>query len=202
MPVSSGEPLRIKASDWNDVLSMLRNWKGVQGSSPTGISLPCVTATLSGYRPVVGEAVILTQFGLSQIDATVPLSESMTFTQDERELRANNLGRCVKMRPDYAEPPEPSPDQPFAVCLDPRSMKFAISGLAWVRVRRLRAWHRFVRRCVPQPGDTVEQSANSVGVLDSCGWGPGQIVGGADGYQLGGVTGYRQDSIVWLLIRF
>ena len=202
MPVSPGDRFQPKARDWNKLKENLPSWQAPSGATPKTMSLSCVTATLYGYRPVVGEAVILTQFGLSGIDATAPLADDMTLSEDEQRLWSNSLGRCVKMEQNPNQYPDYSPDQPFAVCLNPRLMTFAISGLAWVRVRRLRSWHRFVRRCVPQPGDTAEQTANAVGVLDSCGWGPGQIVGGAAGFQLGGLTGYRQNSIVWLLIRF
>ena len=202
MPVSPGDRFQPKARDWNKLKDNLPSWQAPSGATPKTMSLPCVTATLYGYRPVVGEAVILTQFGLSGIDATAPLADDMTLSEDEQSLWSNSLGRCVKMEQNPSQYPDYSPDQPFAVCLNPRLMTFAISGLAWVRVRRLRQWHRFVRRCVAQPGDTAEQTANSAGVLDSCGWGPGQIVGGAAGFQLGGLTGYRQNSIVWLLIRF
>ena len=53
----------------------------------------------------------------------------------------------------------------------------SLAGMAWTRVRLHRPWHRFARRCMPQPGDGAGELAASVGVLDSCGWGPAEIVG-------------------------
>jgi hypothetical protein len=191
MPVSSGEPLRIKASDWNDVLSMLRNWKGVQGSSPTGVSLPCVTAILrqrygQERRPVWGEAVSLYITGYSlddAITATLPLSDSWQPSEDEKEVfRYSRFDfQLLHPRP-WSTEQTADLHQPFAVCIDPRAMKFAISGMALVRVRFHSRWHRFVRRPIRLPGEDISSGSDPndfvhTGTLDSSGSGPGQIVG-------------------------
>jgi hypothetical protein len=190
MPASSGDPLRIKASDWNDVLAMVRNWKGVSGSQPSVSSLPCVTAILrqdgGGRRPVWGEAVSLYITGYSlddAITATLPLGDSWEPSTDERELF--RFSRCwfrlLHPRP-WSNQQTADLHQPFAVCIDPRAMKFAISGLAIVRVRFHSRWHRFVRRPIRLPGEASNTIPSAVddeftGTLDSSGSGPGQIVG-------------------------
>jgi hypothetical protein len=214
MPVSSGEPLRIKASDWNDVLSMVRDWKGVKSSSPTGVSLPCVTANLSqSYgdyrRPVWGEVVSLyiTGYVLEDvITATLPLSDS--WEPSTREKALFRVPRCdfqlLHPRP-WTTQQTSDLHQPFAVCIDPRAMKFAISGMAIVRVRFHSKWHRFVRRPIALPGEATQSIPDAsrseyTGTLDSSGSGPGQIVGVFSYSSAEGYPPTLMDDVPWTFV--
>ena len=220
MPASSGEPLRIKASDWNDVLSMVRNWKGISGSQPTAPSLPCLKACLraqfsSVWRPVWGEAVSLYDTGFvleNPIEAKLPLDESWTPSEQESKL-FSFVRPTYKLLSPLMNLGGQSGDlhEPFAICLDPRNLTFAISGLACVRVRFISKWHRFARRPILIPGDDdVVDGARLTGCLDSSGHGPAQIIGVIDSSYPQDLmrvpwpfmVDYEAPKVIWALIRW
>lgn len=184
--VRPGEAVRISAIAWNRMLDLVRPGTAAGGGGAEQAGLPQQIATLraaQGQVParslVVGEAVIITQQqnadgGADAAPATVPLAVPMTFSAVEKRIVAG-------FRPYYSgmSPTGGNTDDQFAICLQPREARFVVGGFAWVRVRALRRWHRFARRCVAQPGDTDAQLAASYGCLDSCGYGPAKIVGWA-----------------------
>jgi hypothetical protein len=230
MPVSPGDRFQPKARDWNRLKENLPSWQAPSGATPRTISLPCVTAILRGQngqrRPVWGEAVSLyiTGFGVSGSDAipaSLPLNESWEPSEREKELF--RFSRC-----DY-QLLNPNPwgtsqtgdlNQPFAVCIDPRNMRFAISGMAIVRVRFHSKWHLFARRPISLPGENInilidDNEAEMTGTLDSSGSGPAQIVGVlfssfAEGYGPFNlysrpwpfVTTENPNPVVWAVIRW
>ena len=153
MPVSPGDRFQPKARDWNKLKENLPSWQAPSGATPKTLSLPCVTAILRGQngqrRPVWGEAVSLYILGVSvsggdAISASLPLGESWEPSGREQELF--HFSRCdytlLNPRP-WSTSQTGDLNQPFAVCVDPRSMKFAISGMAIVRVRFHSKWHLF-----------------------------------------------------------
>ena len=168
------------------MLDLVRPGTPAGGGGAEQAGLPQQIATLraaQGQVParslVVGEAVIITQQqnadgGADAAPATVPLAVPMTFSAVEKRIVAG-------WRPSYLgmSPTGGTTDDQFAICVQPSESRFVLSGFAWTRVRALRRWHRFARRCVAQPGDTEAQLAASYGCLDSAGWGPAQILGWA-----------------------
>jgi hypothetical protein len=127
-------------------------------------------------RPVLGEAVIMRSVGGADSPpsvATVPIDPEMTVMDEEKKLWNLNVARAEIMDPSF--PPANLNDH-VAICVSPRKQLFAIHGFAWTRVRLLRPWHRYARRCFQQPGDGAIEMENSVGCLDSCAWGPIQII--------------------------
>lgn len=156
-------------------------------------------------RPlIVGEAVVLFDGGNTNsigVEATTPLEQDMSFAETESDLYRSPRMYYTTMRPGGPV------DQPFAVCIDPAGSVFVVAGYCWARVRTLAPWHKYARRCVPQPSDSEEAQAASVGCLDSCGYGPARIIGWASQDSTLGVAGGLgfdggNGSIYWALIRF
>jgi hypothetical protein len=182
--VRPGEAVRISAIAWNRVLDLVRPSAGADGSQAEQPPLPQTLAVLRrldefGRSVTVGEAVVIAppQYadgGSAAAPATLPLAAGLTFSALERRLGGGPRPGFLRMTPAGGEI-----DDAFAVCVNPAASRFAIGGFAWARVRAMRPWHRFARRCLVQPGDGATEQANSVGCLDSCGWGPAQIVGWA-----------------------
>lgn len=222
MPASPGDPLRISATDWNAVKTMLRSWKATQGEATAARGLPCLRANLRAFsasvrRPRWGEAVSLfdTQSSLVPIDATIPFQDGWTPSEDELTMLALERPQYSLLHPvPWTTRQTADLHQPFAICVDKRNMTFAISGMALVRVRFLSRWHRYVRRPILLPTDDPETDGpNLVGCLDSAGSGPGYIVGvlgGAssgkaqaiDGYPWGFLDSAHPTRVVWALIRW
>jgi hypothetical protein len=210
--VRPGEAVRITATAWNALLDLLRTSGNPQGGGSTAPELPATVASLrksGSLDPVLGEAVI---FSLPNTydgePATTPLSTSMTFSTVEKRLWGEYRSYVSPMAADNSNA---SPDDPFAICLDPLRSRYAISGMAWVRVRQLRSWHRFARRCIALPTDGSTQLAAVRGCLDSCGWGPAEILGfapvGFDPSAGQVLVSGRNNSFVsgqirWALVRF
>jgi hypothetical protein len=225
MPVSPGDRFQPKARDWNKLKENLPSWQAPIAASPKTLSLPCVTAILrqkygQERRPVWGEAVSLYITGYSDgdpITATLPLSASWEPSEEEKEVfRYSRFDfQLLHPRP-WSTEQTADLHQPFAVCIDPRAMKFAISGMALVRVRFHSRWHRFVRRPIILPGEdnyslSDPSGLGNTGTLDSSGSGPGQIVGVMDNeypqnlmhdppWQF--VTAETPRPVVWVLIRW
>lgn len=193
MPARTGDPLRISATDWFAVQTMLRSWRPTQGQGNTLSRLPCLTAVLrpglyaDERRPVWGEAVSLNIVGYSAsapIAASLPIASDWEPTEGEEKLLAATSLTYATLRP-RPWTTEQTGDlyQPWAICVDPRGMKFAIGGMAMVRVRFHSRWHLFVRRPILLPGEGVSSGSDDpdvvqyTGILDSSGSGPGQIVG-------------------------
>lgn len=189
--VRPGEAVRIQAVAWNALLDLVRPKGGTQNTISTQQQLPaeticCVPAFSGQRRPVFGEVVrLVASTSGATAAATVPLPPAanttpptpmVTLTDTERRLVAGYRPRYAMLAPNDAGA---SLEDPLAVCLDGTQLRFAIRGLVWVRVRALRGWHGFARRCLPQPGDGAPELAASVGCLDSCGWGPIEIIGWA-----------------------
>lgn len=219
--VRPGEAVRISAIAWNRMLDLVRPGTAAGGGGAEQAGLPQQLATLraaQGFVParsiVVGEAVVVAvaqdyDAGADAAAATVPLAVPMTFSATERRLFNG-------FRPTYSgmSPTGGRTDDAFAICLQPLASRFVVSGFAWTRVRALRRWHRFARRCVMQPGDTDAQIAASFGTLDSCGYGPAQIIGWAPaGFDpaastatltstLSAVATGDPGGIFWALVRF
>jgi hypothetical protein len=105
----------------------------------------------------------------------VPIDPEMVVMAEEKTLWGNGQPQATVMEP-TAINASPQIDDHIAICVSPRKKLFAISGFAWVRVRRVRSWHRFARRCISQPGDGEIENENSVGCLDSCAFGPVEII--------------------------
>lgn len=179
-------------------------------------ALPATHATLfvaevgGARRPILGEAVVVGGVGAwvaqpytQWLSATVPLSSDLTLTSGEKLLFA---GYAVPAQP--MRPTEGLTDDRFAICVDPAARRFAVAGFAWARVRAIKPWHRFARRCLSQPGDGSTENDASVGCLDSCGWGPAEILGYVSTVQgvaisTGGAPpSASSPSIYWALIRF
>lgn len=184
--VRPGEAVRLTATAWNALMDLVRpTGATAQSGATVAYTLPSVVGTLSGSgvyvaerKLVMGEAVALVAASDSDgAEATVPLAVPMTFSAVERRLWNGYRTTYQTMYPDQGT--SVTVEDPFAICIDPPRLRFAMSGLAWVRVRALRRWHRFARRCLVQPGDTATEKAASIGCLDSCGWGPAEIVGWA-----------------------
>jgi len=208
--VRPGEAVRISATAWNALMDMVRPTRGESASTVEQSRLPAQVACLAGYtagirRPLIGEAVQLVALsGDDGAAATVPLVAGLTLSAVERRLGA---GYRVKFRLLDPQTAGAAADDPVAICTDPERLMFAVAGLAWVRVRSLRPWHRFARRCLPHPGDGLVELADSVGCLDSCGWGPVAILGWARAEfdpqapyeQLSPVPG--EPGIYWALVR-
>ena len=210
--VRPGEAVRITATAWNALLDLLRTSGSPQGGGTTAPELQATVARLrksGSLDPVLGEAVVFTLPATEAGEpATTPLLTGMTFSTVEKRLWGEYRTRVSAMAADTYNA---SPDDPFAVCLDPLRSRYAISGMAWVRVRQLRPWHRFARRCIALPTDGSTQLGAVRGCLDSCGWGPAEILGFAPvdfdpsaGPQLvsGRVSSFVSGQIRWALVRF
>ena len=211
--VRPGEAVRITAIAWNALLDLLRTSGTPQGGGTTAPELAATVARLStlySHKCVLGEAVLIRE-GNGQFSgetATTPLSAGMEFSTVEKRLWNEYAPRFRPLTP--IDNPFSLEDS-FAICIDPIRMRFVVSGLAWVRVRTLKSWHRYARRCVAQPTDGATQLAAVAGCLDSCGWGPAEILGYAPvGFDpangaLTAITGqgvFTSGSIVWALVRF
>ena len=213
--VRPGEAVRITATAWNALMDMVRPSTPTQGNAKETESLPATVATLTYFgnspihKPVMGEAVILRYSGDNNAEpATTPLSETMTFSTVEKRLWN---GYKTVYSPMAANSFNLSLEDPIAVCIDPLRMRFAIGGFAWVRVRTLKPWHRYARRCVAQPTDGAPQLAAVAGCLDSCGWGPAEILGYAPVNfdpgqysvltQVRGNFSFTSGAILWALVR-
>ena len=212
--VRPGEAVRLTATVWNALMDLLRTSGSPQGGGTTAPELPATVARLytlySTHKCVLGVAVLIRE-GNGQFageTATTPLSTAMTFSTVEKRLWNEYAPHFRQLTPtDNLLSLEDS----FAICIDPIRMRFVVSGLAWVRVRTLKSWHRYARRCVAQPTDGATQLAAVAGCLDSCGWGPAEILGYASvGFDpanggLTTITGsgtFTSGSIVWALVRF
>jgi len=210
--------VRINATAWNALMRLLRPAPPAAGTGPATMGLPAIHARLTHAgsesdqprRLVVGEAVVLPSQPLGAAQAaTGPLSGSMTLSTVEKQIWNQSRPVYEIMFPADPASSVDTPEQPIAVCIDPTKRRFAVAGMAWTRVRLHRPWHRFARRCMPQPGDGAPELAASIGVLDSCGWGPAEIVGFiADGAP-GNLTTHQQafaggsaGAIYWALIKF
>lgn len=220
--VRPGEAVRLTATAWNALMDLVRpTGATAQSGAAVATSLPSVVGTLASSgayvadrKLVMGEAVTLVAASdRSATAATVPLAVPMTFSAVERRLWNGYRPTYQTMYPDQGT--SVAVDDPFAICIDPPRLRFAMSGFAWVRVRALKRWHRFARRCLVQPGDGATEKAASVGCLDSCGWGPAEIVGWAtdvfDPQAVGGgqlttttatISGGAAGGIYWALVRF
>jgi hypothetical protein len=213
--VRPGEAVRITATAWNALMDMVRPSTPTQGNEKETASLPATVATLTTFgidpphSPSMGEAVVLRNVNSgSAAPATTPFSTSTTFTSVEAMLWS---GHRPLYRPMAANTANLSPEDAFAICIDPPRMRFAVGGLAWVRVRTLRQWHRFARRCIALPTDGAPQLAAVAGCLDSCGWGPAEILGYApEGFNpavatpltdIRGNGSFTAGSILWALVR-
>jgi len=210
--VRPGEAVRITATAWNALLDLLRTSGNPQGGSTTAPELPATVASLrksGSLDPVLGEAVIFALPATAAGElATTPLSSGMIFSTVEKRLWGEYRSYVSPMAADTYNA---SPDDPFAICLDPLRSRYAVSGISWVRVRQLRSWHRFARRCIALPTDGSTQLAAVRGCLDSCGWGPGEILGFApvgfepaagQGLVSGRVSSFVAGQIRWALVRF
>lgn len=182
-PAIRGQPHQPSMVVWNSMLRSIDKSRhaAVSGGPVPVPRLPAVEGVLApsspGFRPVVaGEAVRLVSSGTGEnaFGATVPLGDMLSASPTERLLTGAYRARYSLLDPTAAGA---SLEDPVAICIEARNRLFALSGLAWCRVRALRGWHRFARRCIPQPGDGPEELAASVGCLDSCGWGPAEILG-------------------------
>lgn len=194
MGVASGDPLSIRASDWNRVLQMLRKWEAPSGGDPSTSPLPCQSATLravAGTRtPYFGEVVSLNLTGLAgegPVEATLPLI-LWEFSEAEKPIvRISRMTYRPMVPVLFAASQTGDLHQPFAVCINPRTMRFAVSGFALARVRFHSPWHRYVRRPILLPtdsqigDDTNPDRIRYTGCLDSSGSGRGTIVGIMDG---------------------
>ena len=179
--VRPGEAVRLTATAWNALMDLLRTSGNPQGGGTTSPELPATVGRLSSYgtdhKCVMGEAVVIRFTGLNNgvaAPATTPLSTGMTFSTVEKKLWAGFVKSFQPMTPSEYNV---SPDDSIAICIDPIRGRFVVSGLAWVRVRRIRQWHRYARRCIALPTDNSTQFAAVAGCLDSCGWGPAEILG-------------------------
>lgn len=208
--VRPGEAVRITATAWNALMEIVRPSTPTQGSEKATPSLPATIATLRGASAAMGEAVILRSLNSGAgAPATTPVSSSTTFSTVEKRLWNGHKPLFASMLPTTSGL---SPDDPFAICIDPLRSRFAIGGLAWVRVRTVRQWHRFARRCIALPTDGTEQLAAVAGCLDSCGWGPAEILGYAPTdfdptvstplTDIRGNGSFTAGSILWALVRF
>lgn len=219
MGVSSGDPLSIRASDWNRVLQDLRDWRAPSGAEPSSTSLPCQATILSAVpgtrRPCFGEVVSLnlTGFAFSEIiEATLPLGDDWEFGVDEAPIAKMRRMTYRPMRPvSFGAEVTGDLHQPFAVCINPRSMRFAVSGFALARVRYHSQWHRYVRRPVLLPTDSQEDPGSNpdvakyTGCLDSSGSGRGTIVGIMDSSGIalyGGPPAELIGKALWSLIQW
>lgn len=212
--VRPGEAVRVSATAWNALMDLVRPSGGVAGGGSVDSSFPTLVCTLrkSYYvedRPLVlGEAVIVRRRDAitGAETPTLPLAAGMTFSAVERRLFGGFRPSFETMYPSGAT--QPAADDCFAICLDPRKMRFAVAGVAWTRVRQVRSWHRFARRCLTQPGDGATEAAKSIGTLDSCAWGPAEILGWAPaGFTPSSVAATLATSIdapawTWALVRF
>lgn len=199
MGVSTGDALRIQASDWNRVLQMLRDWQAPGGTSSEVGQLPCVKATLRAKfgerRPSLYEVVDLYGDGRvkpnASIEATLPLGDEWKPSQLEREhiFRDDNRNTGAQrleyklMRPrTFTDIDFNDLHRTFAVCLNPTTLEFAVSGFAFARVRFHSQWHTYARHPMLVPGDSnVAGNENPdvvkyTGCLDSSGSGPARIV--------------------------
>jgi len=178
--------------------------------------MPATVARLSTFgndhKCVMGEAVVIRFTGLNNsaaAPATTPLSTGMTFSTVEQKLWGGFVKSFQPMTPTDNNV---SPDDSIAICIDPIRGRFVLSGLAWVRVRRIRQWHRYARRCIALPTDNSTQLAAVAGCLDSCGCGPAEILGyappGFDPTVFSELTNalgrdsFTAGSICWALVRF
>jgi hypothetical protein len=92
------------------------------------------------------------------------------------------------------------------VCVGNESNLYAMSGLAFTRVRVFNYLHRFARNPQPVPGQTQEISNATIGCLDSSFWGVARIVGywsssGASHFNGPGLS-YPNFEYRWALIQF
>ena len=222
MPAFPGDRFQPKARDWNKLKENLPSWQAP--SAPPGIiaKLPALTTRLQSInsevrRPVLGEAVSLYNVGVSAdpIEATLPLGDSLTLSSNESRLPSFSCPTYRTLSPVLRSGPQGADlHEPFAICVDPRNMTFAISGLALVRVRFISRWHRFVRRPILLPGDDdAVDGPRLTGCLDSSGHGPGQIVGvmttdATTAFQsvpwpfMTSSAGYAAPKVIWTLIRW
>jgi hypothetical protein len=196
-------------------MDLLRTSGNPQGGGSTAPELPATVGRLSSFgtdhKCVMGEAVVIRYTELNNgaaAPATTPLSTGMTFSAVEKKL----WGGFVKSFQPMTADANASLDDAIAICVDPIRGLFVVSGRAWVRVRRLRSWHRYARRCLSQPADTPTQLSAVAGCLDSCGWGPAEILGyaGPDfeptiSSELTNALGrdsFTPGAILWALVRF
>ena len=180
MPVSPGDRFQPKARDWNKLKENLPSWQAPSGAPGVVGRIPAMTAALVWYgvrRPILGEAVVMSPPSGGTRDlpsaATVPIDPEMNVLDEEKTLWSYPTPVAEIMEPAYSPP---RLNDHVAICVSPRKQLFAIHGFAWTRVRLLRPWHRYARRCFQQPGDGEVEIENSVGCLDSCAWGPVQII--------------------------
>ena len=193
MGVSSGDPLKINAADWNRVLQAIRSWRPPAGESHGIAGLPSLKLVMgtdrrNDRRPCLGEAVLFMSDGVSSqppIEATLPLSETWKPSVRERYVARGGVMRYRLMRPLRQTGTEIGDDEedfekihaPFAICLNPRTLTFAMSGIALARVRYHSQWHQYARRPMLTPADSSSDYEKYTGCLDSSGAGPAFILG-------------------------
>lgn len=218
--VRPGEAVRVSAIAWNALMDLVRPQAEVSGGGAVATGLPQQIATLSGAAPggrswFMGEAVVLgSTTDLDPAPATLPLASGLTFSAVERRVFAPFRPAVAVMDPNNRFTIGPSADDAFAICIHPRRMQFVTAGYAWTRVRALKRWHRFARRCLPQLGDGATENAASIGCLNSCAYGRAEIVGWATAaFDPGQTTAALTDTLYtvaqgtpggtyWALVRF
>jgi hypothetical protein len=219
--VRPGEAIRPTATVWNALMDLVRpTGATAQNGANSPPLLPAVVGPLvassvyvASRKVIHGEAVVLSSATTGGAEAaTLPLSSSLAFSSVERRLW--NGFRPVYQTMHPTDGSSVAIDDPFAICVDSMRSRFALSGLAWVRVRALKSWHRFARRCLPQPSDDSTAIAASVGCLDSCGYGPAEVLGwapaGIDPASYSTelrstretISGGTAGSIYWAVVRF
>lgn len=222
MGASVGDPIAIKASDWNRLLQSIRDWQAPLGNSGSVGDLPCLKATIRARfgerRPCLYEVVDLVRGGIDPgepVEASLPLGDQWKPSSLERQhvLRSgdNNVGRRTLeyrvLRPKaIGDTSLGDFHQTFAVCLNPSTLEFAVSGFALARVRFHSQWHTYARRPMLVPGDSnVAGNANPdvvkyTGCLDSTGSGPAKIIAVLNEFDA--AWGTMQGKAFWAIIRW
>jgi hypothetical protein len=163
-----------RAQDAADIVLGAR--PGVQAGDLSQIRLPCQKAILSD-KGFFGEVRILGNLFINNppinIAPTVPASinSAGAFSFDEAVLlnvfssETQECGAGVDA------------DRAFAICISNDENRYALSGLAITRVRVFNYYHRYAR--LPQAYSEMNASDydNVIGCLDSCFYGPAQIIG-------------------------
>jgi hypothetical protein len=188
--VEPGQSLKsaFSARAWNraqDAADIVLNERTVFGAGPSeSMTLPSVRVKLAakGWFGQCRFAVNREAYGFSPGSGLFPQTpasnDSLGSFSDTEKLMLNET--LPVTRPSGSVPafiPTDFASSGLFVCVGNDSNLYAMSGLAFTRVRVFNYLHRFVRNPQPFPGQTQEMSDATSGCLDSSFWGVARIVG-------------------------
>jgi hypothetical protein len=214
----------ISAKAWNRAQEaadrVLGAGTGVEAGPLATFSLPSVRVTLrdQGWFGQCRFAINDSYFGLSPgaglFPQTPASNESLSsFSENEKRIPQYTLPYTALSGPYIELPPQQrNVTSGLFVCVGNQSNSYAMSGLAFTRIRVFNYLHRFARNPIEFPGQSQQQGTAANGCLDSSFWGLARIVGYWNGVDDAGNLIVRHSSAAglsypnfeyrWALIHF